>query len=250
MRYGDCTWPDIARHAASGATAIVPFGCTEQQGPHLPVDFDTWFAEAICVAAADRLDEQGVPTLVLPAVPFGPTPEHRNFGSGFVDLPRAVHDAVARAALTSLASQGFQTIVVWRGCGGHDLRAVVDEVNTTPAAQVFLPAPPLGEFWTEIGGPPVLSGHADSFTTSISLYRRPDSVRADLIPPAPSDEPDWNDPELDFARYSTNGVIGDATAATAERGRLLWQRCLDWTVDYVSSIHPAASSRAVPLGPG
>jgi creatinine amidohydrolase len=250
MRYGDCTWPEIARHAAAGAVAIVPFGCTEQQGPHLPVDFDTWFAEEICLAAADRLTTRGAPTLVLPAVPFGPTPEHRNFGGGFVDLPAAVHDAVAHAALTSLARQGFRTIVAWRGCGGHDLRAAVDEVNTAGPAQVLLPAPPLGEFWTDIGGPPVQSGHADSFTTSISMYRRPDSVRVDLVPPESSAKPDWDDPELDFARYSTSGIIGDATAATAERGRLLWQRCLDWTVEYVSTTQTAASSQTVPHDPG
>ena len=31
----------------AGCLAILPTGCREQQGPHLPVDFDTWFAEFI-----------------------------------------------------------------------------------------------------------------------------------------------------------------------------------------------------------
>ena len=36
--------------------AVVPTGCTEQQGPHLAIDFDTWFATELCEAAAGWLD--------------------------------------------------------------------------------------------------------------------------------------------------------------------------------------------------
>jgi hypothetical protein len=54
VRYGDLTYREVARLATSGAVAIVPLGCTEQQGPHLPVDFDTWFAEALMTAASEK----------------------------------------------------------------------------------------------------------------------------------------------------------------------------------------------------
>lgn len=233
VRFADLTFPEVARHAAAGAVALVPFGCTEQQGPHLPVDFDTWFAEDVCLAAADRLAADGVVALVLPAVPYGPTPEHRGFGAGYVDLPAAVHEAVARAALTSLADQGFRTVVAWRGCGGHDLRDTVADLAAAGRTRVLLPEPPLGEFWAAVGAPATASGHADSFTTSISLFRRPATVRTDLIPATASDPPDWADPDLDFTRYSTTGVVGDASAATVQRGQLLWNRCVDWLADYV-----------------
>ena len=33
---------------------------------------------------------------------------------------------------------------------------------------------------------------------------------------------DWNDPQLDFTRYSDTGVIGDPTQASAALGRKLW----------------------------
>ena len=52
MRYGDLTYEQIRDCASRGWLAIVPTGCTEQQGPHLPVDFGTWFAENPCVAGA------------------------------------------------------------------------------------------------------------------------------------------------------------------------------------------------------
>ena len=126
MRFGDCTYQEIAALAGQGAVAVVPPGCTEQQGPRLPVDFDTWFAEAVVTAGAGQAEaEHGLPVLVLPALAVGPAPEHRSFGAGYLDLPVAVHEAVVRAILDSLCAQGFKVTVVWRGCGGHDLRRLV-----------------------------------------------------------------------------------------------------------------------------
>jgi creatinine amidohydrolase len=115
MRYLDRTYPEIAAHAANGWLALVPMGCTEQQGPHLAVGFDTWFAEELLTAASQQAAAQHqVHCLVLPALPFGPTPEHRGYHSGYVDLPPSVHDAVCNAILVSLAEQGLPALVSGR----------------------------------------------------------------------------------------------------------------------------------------
>src|SRR5215469_16766762 len=115
MKYGDLTYQEIAERIAAGWLALVPAGCTEQQGPHLPVDFDTWFAEKLLLSASEEMARQyGVESLVLPALPLGPTREHRSFGAGYLDVPVAVHDAVLEAVLESLAAQGFQRILIWR----------------------------------------------------------------------------------------------------------------------------------------
>jgi len=71
MRYGDMTYEEVHRQAKQGSLAVVPTGCTEQQGPHLPVDFDTWFAEQLCLAASEKVeDDFGIHSLVLPVMPF------------------------------------------------------------------------------------------------------------------------------------------------------------------------------------
>ena len=113
MKYGDLTYEEIRGKISGGCLVIVPTGCTEQQGPHLPVDFDTWLAENISIAASEKAAEVfGIDSLVLPALPFGPTPEHRNFGSGFIDIPKALHEAVAHEVLNSLGDQGFRKIII------------------------------------------------------------------------------------------------------------------------------------------
>lgn len=106
MHYGDCTYQEIAALADDGAVAVVPLGCTEQQGPHLPVDFDTWFSGALAAAAASQAEaEHSLRVLVLPVLPMGPTPEHRSFGPGYLDLPIPVHEAVVQSVTQDL---GFQ----------------------------------------------------------------------------------------------------------------------------------------------
>ena len=140
-----------------------------------------------------------------------PTPEHRGFGSGYVNIPHSVHEECVYFVLESLAEQGFNTIVVWRGCGEHRLEEAVDRFNAKfrLSCVVHLPPLPYHDIWCRVADPSVLGGHADSFTTSIALHRRPNTVRLDRIPSTSSREVDWNDPHLDFTKYSDTGVIGD-----------------------------------------
>ncbi len=140
-KFTDYTYLEIKDLIAAGCLAIVPTGCTEQQGPHLPVDFDTWFAETVALEAAKH------------ALPY------------------------------------------------HDI-------------------------WCRVADSGVPGGHADSFTTSIAMYKRPATVRLECIPSSSSREVNWNDPHLDFTKYSDTGVIGDATKASAELGRRLWDEVI------------------------
>ena len=96
-----------------------------------------------------------------------PTPEHRNYGAGYLDIPVDLHDALVLATLESLAEQGSRRIVVWRGCGGHDLRETVMRFNEAWDGQsrAFLPGLPYHKVWCRIADPSIPGGHADSFTT-------------------------------------------------------------------------------------
>jgi len=229
MRFGDLTFREIRERAEEGWLAVVPTGCTEQQGPHLPVDFDTWLAETVCLTAVQQAAEKyGVKALVLPALPFGPTPEHRNFGSGYIHIPQELHEQVVASVLLSLVEQGFQRIVVWRGCGQHCLSQVVERFNTAyrNKARAFLPDLPYARIWGEVA-PGVPGGHADSFATSIALYLRPQAVRVDRIPRPEKRPVNWDDPNLDFTHYSSSGVIGDPTQATRELGATLWDMVVE-----------------------
>jgi creatinine amidohydrolase len=226
MEFGNLTFDEIRKCADEGWLAIVPTGCTEQQGPHLPVDIDTWFVKTACLAASEYIEkEYSIYSLVLPVLPFGPTPEHKGFGSGYIDMPQEVHSAVIKSILNSLAEQRFRRIILWKGCGGHELSQVVAEFNEIHEGfcKTYYPELPYHEIWCKIGNPDVPGGHADSFITSISMHLRPEVVRNELISNPHNEPVDWKDPDLDFSRYSSTGVIGDPTKATDELGAELWE---------------------------
>lgn len=235
VEFGKLTYLEIREKIEEGYMAILPTGCTEQQGPHISVDFDTWLATELSISAAKKAHERyGIKSLVLPTIPFGPTPEHRNYGYGFIDIPQNVYEEVIYSVLTSLVCQGFKQIMIFRGCGGHHLDCLAIRFNKEYQGKAVLHVPyhPFYDVWCKHGDPELPGGHADSFTTSLAMFKRPQSIREDKIFDPQSKEPDWADPQLDFSKYSETGVIGDPTHASSELGEKLWND----TVEAVASI--------------
>jgi creatinine amidohydrolase len=117
-------------------------------------------------------------------------------------------------------------------------------------ATVVVADPPFDVIWRREGLPDVEGGHADSFTTSLMLHRRPNDVRREEVPPTPSKQPDRAGSELDFRRYSETGVIGDARHASAEElGERLWSACVDRAADFLreAAHQPIDSSNRKPV---
>ena len=59
------------------------------------------------------------------------------------------------------------------------------------------------------------------------LYHRPELVRRDKIINPHNSEVAWDDPDLDFHNYSSTGIIGDPTQASAELGKKLWEAVVE-----------------------
>ena len=74
--YGKMTWPEIKAAAAQGRVALLPTGCIEDHGPHLPLDVDVLLPTTICERAAELVPDQCV---VVPAVAHGYDPHHLDF---------------------------------------------------------------------------------------------------------------------------------------------------------------------------
>ncbi len=227
MRYADLTYEELRVLLPQVQAVFIPLGCTEQQGPHLPTDFDTWMITTLCHDIAERLQrDHGKLVLVLPTLPFGPTPEHVGLGFGYVDLRQSTHEAVVEDVLESLAAQGFKTLVVWRGCGQHDLEALIERFNASHQdCAAYQPVIDYGTVADTAFGRRIPGGHADSFATSIRLYLNKDAVRLDKVR-MPALQPfEWRR-DIDFSAVSDTGVVGDPTRASAEAGARIWELCV------------------------
>ncbi|MGE0685798.1 MAG: creatininase family protein, partial [Dehalococcoidia bacterium] len=163
MLFTDFTYEELRELQPEVQAVLIPLGCTEQQGPHMRVDFDTRMVTRLCVDAAAVLDGEGRKILVLPGLPFGPTPEHRGFGHGYVNLRQSTHEAIVLDILNSLAEQEYRRLIVWRGCGQHELGRPIQEFNASSSvARAYQPLSDYGAICDIVLGPGIIGGHADS----------------------------------------------------------------------------------------
>lgn len=100
------TGPEAAEAVARSGTAVLPVGSIEQHGPHLPNGTDTFAAELVSRAVADRLD-----ALHAPLGPYGVTPIHAGH-PGTVSLRRATFEALLADVCGELIAMGVHTVVL------------------------------------------------------------------------------------------------------------------------------------------
>ena len=53
-RYNRLTWEEMNDAIAAQKVVILPTGSTEQHGPHLPLDVDTFLVETVCLELGRR----------------------------------------------------------------------------------------------------------------------------------------------------------------------------------------------------
>ncbi len=228
--YADLTSPEIAEAAKPDAIVVLPTGCTEQQGPHLAVDVDSFLITSFVSEAAKLAGQEGIMVYVLPTLPYGPAEEHMAF-AGSISIGAETHARMVRDVLESLIEHGFRRLVVAEGCGGHQLYHACLEVRARARQQGtkvrVWRIPAGGQAWvpliTEVFGELPADFHAGEIATSINLYLRPEAVREDRIP-KPGQTATRAQAEPWFIdEFTTSGASGDPRLASAEAGRKLFE---------------------------
>lgn len=102
----ELTQPEIAAQLKANPLVILPAGSVEQHGPHLPAGTDTFAANVIAAAVAERMDG-----LVLPATPFGVTPMHMPFEATITFSPDT-YMRVVNETCVSTAEHGARRLLI------------------------------------------------------------------------------------------------------------------------------------------
>lgn len=228
---------EIATLARQDAIVIAPIGATEQHGPHLPSMVDWRCAQEIALRAGWLMQPQH-PVVVTPTVPFGMSEHHMSL-SGTITLNYATMAALVGCVVESAIRHGFKRIFVLNGHGGNTeaLRTIVTELTVKHRLPLAT-----GTYW-DIAAEPIKALlerqtallHACEAETSMILALAPELVDPAILSqmhgayvPGLSTIPGVNSGLYRWRQLSSrspNGVVGDAGAASAEKGRRLLEAC-------------------------
>ena len=231
-RYNRLTWAEMNDAIARQPVVILPTGSTEQHGRHLPLDVDVFLAESVCLEAGRRAPDR---VLVLPPVAYGLNLHHIDF-PGTIHIEPEVFIAFCLNITKSVAYHGFEKILLVNGHGSNTPLIDLVARKTTLATDSLCAAVnyiPLALAAFERVRDTAVIAHADEFETSLYLHLAPERVRMDLAGAGDdvrgrylSSDSTANYPVRfnDYwGRWTTLGVHGDATTATAEKGRVIFE---------------------------
>jgi len=237
-RFAELRTSEISARLTGDSVLVQPVGAIEQHGPHLPLGTDLLIAEAaVDAVVAERGDELDL--WVLPPLAYTKSDEHA-WAPGTVWLSASTLLAVLDDIGRSLATLPVKRLAFVNGHGGNtQLLAVANrELRRHHGLMTFLlhpSVPPDAGGGERIEGSDTELGmgiHGGRDETSLVLHLRPDLVdMAQAVSNVPTHLA-GNDHvrfggDVSFGWLSSDfgpsGVIGDATVATAERGKQLFE---------------------------
>ena len=227
---------EIKKNIDRQGIAILPLGSTEQHGHHLPLGTDSILAESFAKEIAKKVD-----AIIFPTIEFGYSWVWNHL-PGTITLSQSTLNHVLKETLVSLVKMGYKKIVI---VNGHDsnkmaikyaIRELVDEVDAK-ILNIFYPS--LSEAYSKYLESDTWYGmfHADEFETSLMLHFHPELVDMSKACKEYPHRPSlygYDESSLNF--ISKSGVYGDATVATAEKGKLLCDYLARATINLIEEM--------------
>jgi creatinine amidohydrolase len=234
--------PDFAQLDLPRCIAVLPVAAVEQHGPHLPLNVDAALVEGVVEATLPHLPATQ-PVLFLPTQSVGFSPEHTRF-AGTLTLKAETVIRLWTELAESVAQTGVKKLVLLNSHGGQvglldvvarDLRArlgmLVYSVNWFNLPLTGEDGKPVNDLFS--AEEHRFGIHAGEIETSMMLALKPgqvDMAKAQNFHSTSQDRAkkfsilgDGRSAKLAWQMqdYNPQGAVGNAAAATAEKGRAL-----------------------------
>lgn len=247
MLWGEQSWTRIAE-LDRGLPVVIPLGSCEQHGPHLPTFVDTCQVEAL----AHRLDEAlGDRVLIAPTLWLGSSHHHLDFGATLSVRP-SLYAEMIQDLVRCVIGQGFTRVLLLNGHGGNEAPArhaladlIVEDERAEQSTLAYASWWSVGKGAVERLAEGMQTSsitHACEFETSLMLYLHPGLVNIEKArDPEPSTENEWRRRCLDgkvdvfhrFHRLTAPGGLGRPSAATADKGKAVFDAVADAVIEFV-----------------
>jgi creatinine amidohydrolase/Fe(II)-dependent formamide hydrolase-like protein len=241
---GEMTWVRARDRLRETDTALLPVGATEQHGPHLPLDTDSWDAEYLCRRVAERCSAPR--PLVLPLLPYGVSYHHQDFPGTLAVSPETLAQFVYEIGMGAVA-HGVTKLIIVNGHGGNApaLQLAAQRINRDSKILTCVDTGESSD--ADVARLTVTpnDAHAGEVETSTALATRPQLVD---LRAARRSVPRFTNRYLDFssersiawfshtAHLSKTGVLGDPTQASAEKGEAIWELMIEALAAFVEQL--------------
>jgi creatinine amidohydrolase len=255
------TAPEVLEHAKRDDIAILPIGAIEQHGPHCPCGSDDFNA----IGLAEHLSAKtGV--MLLPCPMYGSHPAHHWYMPGNIPLRYETHIMMIEDIIKGATVAGFNKFIILSAHG--QVSSTIVAVHKLGMEGIFT----LSLHWYDFlrDQQTILETgmwHADEAETSMALYLYPDLVdmsKADkgggtplvdrrfiIGPGLPAKPGMMYHFEGTFARPEyrelENGIIGDATIATVEKGEQMVTTVVGYMAELIEDIRARYEPGEKPL---
>lgn len=223
MLLGDCNQREAALALDGNTVALLPLGAVEVHGNHLPLLTDLYLAQGVCRLVSERI--KGCVT--LPGMPYGQIWSLRD-KKGCLSVSDQTLSALLCEIGRSLYAQGVRRYAVVNGHVGNvnamkaAQRVLYDECDLKMYAFTYPGVGPAQRQVLTTPRPHPVYFHACEIETSYMLYLRPDRVdMAQAICQYPAFPPAMEALPTPWSAFMDTAVMGDATAATAEKGKAM-----------------------------
>ena len=242
--WADLSTRDFAALQSTGQAAqlvaVLPVAAVEQHGPHLPLSVDATLLQGVIDAALPHLGAD-VPALFLPPQNIGLSTEHENF-PGTLTLSPATVIALWTELGACVARAGVKKLLIFNSHGGNVavMDIVARELRQRHGLLVYSAS------WFSLPQPPEVQGlfsaqehrfgiHAGDIETSMMLHLAPGTVHMEHAQNFRSTSQDraerfailgnGKSAKMGWAieDYHPSGAVGQADAATADKGRAVVQ---------------------------
>jgi creatinine amidohydrolase len=247
----DMTTGDFASSDTSGWIAVLPVAAIEQHGPHLPVATDLTINEGNAAALVKKLPA-GLPVTILPTQAVGKSNEHIH-SPGTLTLS---YETLARVIIEigeSVRRAGIRKLVLANSHGGNIavLDVVARELRVRHGMLVVVAS------WSRLGQPTGLYSdweqaygiHGGDMETSVMLALTPDVVKMDKAQKFHSLQERLVQQHKHLRAHGAapfgwiaqdlgpHGTVGDASIATAEKGRITIDVVTDRMIELLHDVH-------------
>ncbi|MDI6098353.1 creatininase family protein [Actinoplanes sp. NEAU-A12] len=221
----------------AASVAVLPVGSFEQHGEHLPLITDTVVACTIAAGIAERYQ-----LMLLPPVTIACSQEHAAW-PGTVSISAVTLTAVISDIAASLQRSGVRHLAIVNGHGGnYVLSNIVQEANESEPRMTLFPT--RTDWDTARAAAGMTSDghddmHAGELEVSLLLHAAPHLVHEDF---AKGDHAAPDRPHLllhGMAAYTTSGVIGFPSRATAAKGAALLDSLVGAFKNHLTGLQPS-----------